>query len=42
MTCELCQNNKDGGCILDWGCCCIPDPETIEYLITLGEMFRDR
>ena len=41
MTCELCQNNKEGECKLDWGCCYIPVPEVIEYLNKIGEMFKD-
>jgi len=40
-TCQICRNNNDGSCRVDWGCCFDPDPEDLDYLKTLGALFGD-
>lgn len=40
-SCNICRNNNNGMCRLDWGCCFDPNPALLDYLNQLGKMFGD-
>ncbi|MFX1478312.1 MAG: hypothetical protein ACFFCI_09275 [Promethearchaeota archaeon] len=39
---RICMFNENSQCTIDWGACCFkPDPEKLEYLKVLAELFGD-